>query len=146
MMDGVTSEIEISAPIDRVFKALTDPKQLFDWWGREPSVELTKFEMEAKKGARWRFECQPVPGMPQGPVVETLQRQGVNASRTLVSSRWLERITKVDGSACCGCCSNSWRSNRPPKPEGRAGFHRSSPCRGCARLSGTLHYSQAQLP
>jgi len=73
--------------IDRVFKALTDPKQLFDWWGREPSVELTKFEMEAKKGGRWRFECQPVPGMPQGPVVETLQRQGVNASRTLVSSR-----------------------------------------------------------
>src|SRR2546425_844517 len=79
MMDGVTSEIEISAPIDRVFKALTDPKQLFDWWGREPSVELTKFDMEAKKGGRWRFECKPVPGMPQGPVVEILKRRGVNA-------------------------------------------------------------------
>ena len=34
--------------------------------------------MEAKKGGRWRFECKPVPGMPQGPVIETLERQGIN--------------------------------------------------------------------
>src|SRR6266849_5622491 len=79
MMDGVTSEIEISAPIDRVFKALTDPKQLFDWWGSEPSVQLTKFDMEPRKGGRWRFECKPVAGMPQGPVLETLRRNGAEA-------------------------------------------------------------------
>ena len=75
-MDAVTSEIEIAAPIERVFKALTDQKQLFDWWGREPSVELTKFEIEPRKGGRWTFECKPIAGMPtrHDPVLETLEK------------------------------------------------------------------------
>ncbi len=38
--DAVSQEIEIAAPPERVFRALTDPKQLFAWWGKEPSVEL----------------------------------------------------------------------------------------------------------
>lgn len=32
--DSVTCEIEIAAPPERVFKARTDPKQLFEWWAR----------------------------------------------------------------------------------------------------------------
>jgi len=40
--DRVVAEIEIAAPPERVFQALTDQKQLFHWWGKEPSVELTR--------------------------------------------------------------------------------------------------------
>src|SRR5512135_3761899 len=72
--DAVTCEIEIAAPPERVFAALTDPKQLFAWWGQEPSVELSVFEMDARPGGRWRFQCKPVPGAAHGAVGEQLQR------------------------------------------------------------------------
>lgn len=72
--DAVTCETEIEAPPERVFQALTDPKQLFAWWGKEPSVELSVFEMDARPGGRWRFRCKPVPGADHGAVGEQLRR------------------------------------------------------------------------
>ena len=72
--DAVVSEIEIAAPPERVFKALTDQKQLFTWWGKEPSVHLSRFDMDARKGGKYRYECTPVPGTDQGDVSEILKR------------------------------------------------------------------------
>jgi uncharacterized protein YndB with AHSA1/START domain len=60
--DAVVVETEIAAPPERVFQALVDQKQLFIWWGREPSVELTAFEMSPQQGGTWRFTCQPRAG------------------------------------------------------------------------------------
>ena len=74
--DAVTCEIEIEAPPERVFQALTDPKQLFTWWGKEPTVELLVFEMDARPGGHWRFRCKPVPGADHGAVGEQLRRHG----------------------------------------------------------------------
>jgi len=74
--DAVTAEIEIAAPPERVFAALTDPKQLFTWWGKEPSVELSVFEMDARPGGHWRFQCKPAPGADHGEVGEQLRRKG----------------------------------------------------------------------
>jgi uncharacterized protein YndB with AHSA1/START domain len=76
--DSVTAEIEIAAPPEHVFAALTDPKQLFAWWGKEPSVELSVFEMDARPGGLWRFECRPAPGAQHGAVEEQLQRNKEN--------------------------------------------------------------------
>lgn len=72
--DAVTCEIEIAAPPERVFQALTEQKQLFEWWGKEPSVELTTFEMQGRAGGKWRFQCKPAPGAQHGEVGEQLQR------------------------------------------------------------------------
>jgi uncharacterized protein YndB with AHSA1/START domain len=58
-LDAVVCEIDVHAPPARVFQALTDPKKLFDWWGKEPSVELSLFEMDARPGGRWRFRGKP---------------------------------------------------------------------------------------
>lgn len=74
--DSVAQEIEIAAPPDRVFKALTDAKQLFTWWGAEPSVELTMFEMDARKGGQYRYRCKPAPGHEHGKVGEQLRKHG----------------------------------------------------------------------
>jgi len=74
--DAVSCETEIAAPLERVFQALTDPKQLFAWWGQEPSVELLLFEMDARPGGRWRFRGRPAPGADHGPVGEQLRRNG----------------------------------------------------------------------
>lgn len=74
--DSVSQEIEIAAPPDRVFKALTDAKQLFTWWGAEPSVELSTFEMDARKGGKYLYRCKPKAGADFGEVGEQLKKQG----------------------------------------------------------------------
>jgi uncharacterized protein YndB with AHSA1/START domain len=76
--DAVTVEIDIAAPPARVFEALTDAKQLFEWWGKEPSVELTTFDMDPRRGGRWQFRCRPIPGVDQGPSGEQLRRNGAS--------------------------------------------------------------------
>src|SRR5262245_2339866 len=78
-VDVVVAEIDIAAPPPHVFQALTDQAQLFEWWGREPSVVLTAFEMDARKGGRWRFECTPAPGADHGAVAEQLTRNQARA-------------------------------------------------------------------
>lgn len=49
-------------------------KQLFEWWGKEPSVELSVFEMDARRGGRWRLQCKPASGASHGAVGEQLHR------------------------------------------------------------------------
>ena len=74
--DELVVEVEIAVPPERVFQALTDAKQLFAWWGKEPSVELSVFEMDARPGGRWRFQCKPAAGAGHGAVGEQLRRNG----------------------------------------------------------------------
>ena len=42
-----------NAPRDRVWKAMTDPTLLAQWWGRGNKLVVEKFE--PKKGGHWRF-------------------------------------------------------------------------------------------
>ena len=74
--DAVTFEIEIAAPPEQVFRALTDPRQLFTWWGAEPSVDLLTFDMDARPGGSWGFRCRAVAGHDHGAVGEQLRAHG----------------------------------------------------------------------
>jgi uncharacterized protein YndB with AHSA1/START domain len=74
--DVVVVETEIAAPPERVFEALVDQKQLFHWWGQEPSVELTAFEMSPQQGGAWRFTCQERAGHDHGEVGQQLKSTG----------------------------------------------------------------------
>ena len=42
-----------NAPRDRVWKAMTDPKLVAQWWGRGNKLVIEK--MEVKRGGHWRF-------------------------------------------------------------------------------------------
>jgi uncharacterized protein YndB with AHSA1/START domain len=42
-----------NAPRDRVWKAMTDPKLVAQWWGRGNKLVIEK--MEVKKGGHWRY-------------------------------------------------------------------------------------------
>lgn len=46
-------ERTFNAPRDRVWKAMTDPALLAQWWGRGNKVVIEKFEFE--RGGHWRF-------------------------------------------------------------------------------------------
>lgn len=42
-----------NAPRDRVWKAMTDPKLVAQWWGRGNKLDIEK--LEVKRGGHWRF-------------------------------------------------------------------------------------------
>jgi uncharacterized protein YndB with AHSA1/START domain len=52
--DAIVSEVHINAPVQKVFQALIDPKQLMRWWNSE-ECQTELFEMDARLGGKWRF-------------------------------------------------------------------------------------------
>jgi uncharacterized protein YndB with AHSA1/START domain len=49
----VRCEVFISAPRERVFEALTDPKQAVQWWGQSDRYHLTEFNIDPRVGGKW---------------------------------------------------------------------------------------------
>lgn len=56
----IRSERIFNAPRDRVWKAMTNPQLIAQWWGRGNKVVIERFEF--KRGGHWRF----VEHSPQG--------------------------------------------------------------------------------
>lgn len=52
--DALVSEIYISAPPDRVFQALIDPKQVLQWWTSD-QCPIESFSFQPHKGGRWEY-------------------------------------------------------------------------------------------
>ena len=52
--DAVISEIEIAAPPERVFQALTDRAQALQW-GTSDAFQIILWEMDVRPGGKWRF-------------------------------------------------------------------------------------------
>ena len=42
-----------NAPRERVWRALTDPKLIAQWWGRGNKLDVERFELE--RGGHWRY-------------------------------------------------------------------------------------------
>jgi uncharacterized protein YndB with AHSA1/START domain len=55
--DAIVSEIEIDAPPARVFKALTDAKELMLWFNN-PSCPVKFWNMDARLGGRYSYETR----------------------------------------------------------------------------------------
>jgi len=56
--DIVVSEVEIAAPPERIFKALTDSAELSRWFS-SPECPVKLWEMDARPGGRYRYATQP---------------------------------------------------------------------------------------
>jgi uncharacterized protein YndB with AHSA1/START domain len=56
--DSVVVEIHIAAPPQRVFQAITKPEQLMRWF-THPSCPVKLWEIDARKGGRWRSANHP---------------------------------------------------------------------------------------
>lgn len=52
--DAIVSEIDIAAPVERVFKSLTDVEEI-----HRRSPQLSVYEMEVRVGGRWYLEMRP---------------------------------------------------------------------------------------
>lgn len=51
--DEIVSEINIAARPERVFRALTDPAQVVQWWGQKEIYRATEFIADLRVGGRW---------------------------------------------------------------------------------------------
>ncbi|MDD5034013.1 MAG: SRPBCC domain-containing protein [Methylococcaceae bacterium] len=62
MNDTVIEEIDIQAPPERVFSALTDPQQLLAWWGDDSLYRCTQWTADLRVGGKWRAEGESAQG------------------------------------------------------------------------------------
>jgi uncharacterized protein YndB with AHSA1/START domain len=51
--DRIIREIIIKAPAERIFEALTDPRQRVRWWGSEGKFQMTHMESDLRPGGAW---------------------------------------------------------------------------------------------
>lgn len=59
----VRATVEIAAPRERVFQALTDPRELAAWWGSDDMYRTEDWRVDLRPGGAWR--CTPTaPGAP----------------------------------------------------------------------------------
>jgi uncharacterized protein YndB with AHSA1/START domain len=55
--DSVICELYIAAPPARVFQAITDPKQVMQWWTSE-HCQIESFSLDARRGGRWSHDTK----------------------------------------------------------------------------------------
>lgn len=54
--DAIHLEMQIAAPPDRVFQAITEPTQLLRWWGQPGIYHTTKWCADLHPGGKWSCE------------------------------------------------------------------------------------------
>jgi uncharacterized protein YndB with AHSA1/START domain len=52
--DAIIGEIFIAAPPARIFQALTDPRQMPQWWGQKEMYRVTQFEADVRPKGKWK--------------------------------------------------------------------------------------------
>ena len=56
--DAIVSEIQIAAPPERVFRALSDPGELQRWFSGSPDCPEKFWKMDARVGGRYSYTTQ----------------------------------------------------------------------------------------
>jgi uncharacterized protein YndB with AHSA1/START domain len=96
----IRTERIFNAPRERVWKALTDPKLVAQWWGRGNKLVVEKMEVE--RGGHWRFVEHGPEGVhgfegryrevkPQERVVQTFEWDGM-PGHVIVETMTLEDL------------------------------------------------------
>jgi len=62
--DAIDGALYVAAPPERVFAAITDPKQLVQWWGQSDMYRITKWTGVLRAGGKWRSDGISVGGDP----------------------------------------------------------------------------------
>jgi len=81
----IHASVEIAAPPERVFRALTDGDEVVRWWGSPETYRLTDFAADVRVGGQWHSRGVAVDGKPFETRGEFL---AVDAPRLLVQT-WI---------------------------------------------------------
>jgi uncharacterized protein YndB with AHSA1/START domain len=88
--DAVISEIHIAAPPDRVFAAISDPRQLVQWWGQNDKYRHTNWTGDIRPGGTWRSEGKGADGQTYEVTGEYLEVE----PPTLLVYTWVASFSK----------------------------------------------------
>lgn len=91
----VTCEIFIAAPRDRVFQALTDPRQAAQWWGRKDEYYFNQFSMDVRVGGKWSTSGKSTKSGDLEVHGEFLEVEPPRRLAYSWISSWLPKLTKV---------------------------------------------------
>lgn len=58
----VHASVEVAAPPERVFRALTDPVQLAAWWGAPDQYRTHDWRLDLRAGAEWSCKAKSATG------------------------------------------------------------------------------------
>lgn len=58
----ILATVEIAAPAERVFRALTDPKELIKWWGAPEVYQTEKWNVDLRVGGHWEVHGHSADG------------------------------------------------------------------------------------
>jgi uncharacterized protein YndB with AHSA1/START domain len=61
---SVLATVDIVASAERVFRALSDPKELVQWWGSPETYRAHHWEADFRVGGKWRVEGKSAQGRP----------------------------------------------------------------------------------
>ncbi|MBS2022232.1 MAG: SRPBCC domain-containing protein [Deltaproteobacteria bacterium] len=62
--NAVVADVEIAAPPERVFQALTSPDEVTQWWGSPDLYTLTRSTIDLRVGGKWVSEGKGADGSP----------------------------------------------------------------------------------
>ncbi len=85
LTDSIVEEITIAAPAQRVFAALTNPRERMIWWVSAGRFQVTQFESDLHPGGKWTMRGNGVGGKP---FVVTGEYREIDPPRLLVFT-WL---------------------------------------------------------
>ena len=80
---SVVATVEIAAPPERVFAALTDPGQVVEWWGSDDTYRTEHWSADVRVGGRWLGRGRGRDGQPYSVGGEFLE---VDPPRRLVQT------------------------------------------------------------
>ncbi len=52
----ILASVEIAAPAERVFQALTTSSDITSWWGSPEEYRTTAYEADVRPGGHWRAD------------------------------------------------------------------------------------------
>jgi uncharacterized protein YndB with AHSA1/START domain len=79
----VLASVEIAVPAERLFRAISDPRELKHWWGSPETYRAHTWEADLRVGGRWRVEGKDAAGKPYAVFGEFLE---VEPPRKLVQT------------------------------------------------------------
>jgi uncharacterized protein YndB with AHSA1/START domain len=56
--DTIFAELEIDAPPEVVFAALTDPEQMQAWWGTPDTYQTCNWQVDPRAGGKWSCDTK----------------------------------------------------------------------------------------
>ena len=93
MSRTIVEHVDLAVPAERAFRALSDPRELIQWWTDPAFCASTEWEMDARPGGQWRSRWRWTDGGSEfelgGEVLE------VRAPHLLVVSWWDERYADL---------------------------------------------------